>query len=333
MNQTEFRIGKVKIAPNFILAPMSGVTSKAFRRLIVQENPQSLGLTVTEFISVEALTRKNKRSLQMLDFAGEQRPMAVQIFGYDIDRLVRAAVIVEECGADIVDLNCGCPVPKVVKRGGGCELMRQPDHLGQVLRALKAALQIPLTIKIRLGWDDQHKNAEEIAKLAQDCGVAALCIHGRTRVQGYSGKADRDVVEKLAQILTIPIIASGDIVDVSSVDDYLRRGAQGLMIGRGALVNPWIFSDLRQRISGQAASVHSRQDLCRVVRNYHDFLLEEMGEKGALGRIKQLVGQATKGLRDSSKLRQVLCRSQTYGELTGILEQWSSASEVSYVEH
>ena len=335
MDSGEFFIGPVKVSPFFVLAPMSGVTSKAFRRIIQQENPHALGLTVTEFISVEGLTRNNKRTVQMLDLSGEVRPIAVQIFGYDIDRLERGAELVEESGADILDLNCGCPVPKVVKRGGGCELMRQPEHLAKILRTLRAKVKIPFTLKIRLGWDDQHKNAEEIALLAQDCGVDALCLHGRTRVQGYSGLADRGIVDTLAKKLTIPLIANGDIVNQESANDYLQRGARGLMIGRGALVNPWVFSDLCGQLRGQLAPRHCRQDVYRVVGNYREFLLEEMSEKGALGRIKQLVGQATKGLRDSGKLRRALCRSQSFTELNDILENWCTINNLEdrYAEY
>ncbi|MCC6932858.1 MAG: tRNA-dihydrouridine synthase [Deltaproteobacteria bacterium] len=334
MSLSSFFIGPVEVKPLFILAPMSGVTSRSFRRLIHRENGNALGLTVTEFISVEALTRNNKRSLEMLDFRDEPRPISVQIFGYDLDRLQRAAELVEENGADILDLNCGCPVPKVVKRGGGCELMRQPEHLAKVLTTLKKTVKIPLTIKIRLGWDEKHKNALEIAKLAQGCGVDMLCLHGRTKVQLYSGEADRDIVNTLVKNLTIPIVANGDIVNLGSAQDYLSRGAQGLMIGRGALVNPWVFVDLQRQMSGQSPLAHSKQDVCRVVCDYSKFLLEEMPEKGALGRMKQLVGQATKGLRDSTKLRQLLCRSQSLEEMIDHLHRWSAAkeSEENYVK-
>ena len=242
------------LASPLILAPMSGVTDAAFRSLIFKENEIGIGMMVTEFVSVEALTRKNQRCAQMMKFQQHERPISIQIFGYDVDRMVQAAEMAEEAGADMLDINCGCPVPKVVRRGGGAELMRQPEHLRKIISAIKRTVKIPIGVKIRAGWDEAHKNAIEIAKLAEDEGAGLLTIHARTKVQGYSGKIDYAIVERVCGEISIPVVGSGDIYDIQGVKFYFDLGAKGAMIGRAALKNPWIFKDIFCAICGKKES-------------------------------------------------------------------------------
>ncbi len=320
MQLSPLKIGNLSIAPNLVLAPMSGITNSAFRRLIRSENGPHLGLVVTEFISIEGLTRENLKSLKMLHFHPEERPISIQIFGHDIDRMVDAAQMAEQAGADIVDINSGCPVPKVVRRGGGCDLMRQPDHLGRLLAAVREKLRVPLTLKIRAGWDEKSLNAVEIARIAEDSGVQMLAVHGRTRVQLYRGDADWSLIERVAKSVSIPVVGSGDVVDAKFAERCFTHGVSGIMIGRGALQNPWIFSDLA---GGGDSPTRSASEVPRVLLKYLDLLFEEMPEKGAIGRMKQLASQITRGVEGGKPVRKNLVLCRTTDEMREILNRWS----------
>lgn len=315
-------IGAVSVAPRLILAPMSGVTNSAFRRLILRNNPGSVGLVVTEFISVEGLTRRNFKSLGMMHFHAEERPISIQIFGYDIDRMTEAARMVEEAGADIVDINSGCPVPKVVKRGGGCELMRQSEHLGKILTSIRKAVKIPLTLKIRSGWDDSSRNAVEVAKMAEGCGIDALTVHGRTRVQLYRGESDWNLIDTVARSISIPVIGSGDVIDRDSAISRLAHGVSGFMIGRGALENPWVFREVDAGIKGELSIAPTHTAVIDVMEEYLSLLLEMMPERGAIGKMKQFASQVTRKVPGSAPVRKALCRSQSLAEFCELLKLW-----------
>jgi tRNA-dihydrouridine synthase B len=291
MSIAPFFIDSVKIDPGLVLAPMSGVTTTALRQLIKELNPDSVGLVVSEFISVEGLTRGSMRSAEMMYCADFEHPFAVQIFGYDIDRMRDAALMAQDSGADIVDINCGCPAPKVVKRGGGCELMRQPLHLAKMYREVKSKLSIPLTTKFRSGWDDSCLNALEIGKIAQEEGLSAVTVHGRTRAQLYRGSADWDIAEKLASELSIPVCGSGDIIDVASAKERFSSKIAGYYIGRGALFNPKIFSDIA---AGSVKSLTSLEETTILLR-YIEILKETLPAKAWTGKVKQLATQMSKG--------------------------------------
>src|ERR1051325_1699445 len=214
-------IGNVEIAPNLVLAPMAGVTDSSFRRLIKELT--GVGLIVTEFISVEGLTRGNLRTHRMMKFLPEERPLSIQIFGYDEERMAMAAEIIEESGADIVDINCGCPAKKVVRGGGGSSLLRDLPQLEKIMRRVRRAVSIPLTMKIRTGWDDESINAVEVARLIADCGGNMVAIHGRTRMQGYSGRANWDVIAAVKRAVSIPVIGCGDVVTADQAIERLQQ--------------------------------------------------------------------------------------------------------------
>ena len=322
MKLKELEIDGVSCRSNLILAPMSGVTNSHFRRLILSENPGSLGLVVTEFISIEGMTRGNGQSLRMMQFREEERPISVQIFGHRIDRMVEAAKMIEASGADIVDINCGCPVPKVVKRGGGCELMRQPKHLAEMLSAVRSAISIPLTLKIRSGWDSSSRNGVEIAHIAQESGVSMLAVHGRTRKDLYRGQADWNLIAEIAESLRIPVVGSGDVVDGQSALEAFKTGVDGVMIGRGALSNPWVFREIASSLNGIHFSRPSDLATVDVLEKYMSLLREDLPDKAVIGKMKQFASQVTRRVRGSSLARRSMCRSKSLAEFEDVLALW-----------
>lgn len=290
---TPYKVRNIEVSPGLVLSPMSGVTTRPFRRLIKLLNPGSVGLTVSEFVSVEGMTRGSKRTLEMMKFSSDERPYCVQIFGYDVDRMRDAALMVQDIGADIVDINCGCPAPKVVKRGGGCELMRQPDHLKEIIRAVRQAVSIPVTLKIRAGWDESSRNALEVARMAEGEGIEALAIHARTRSQLYRGLADWSLTEAVANILTIPVMGSGDVTDVASARERLRGRVAGLFIGRAAIWNPFVFKEIH---TGEVTDLRTNQGLMvDVLLRYVELLQEDFQPSSCAGKLKQLASQMARG--------------------------------------
>lgn len=330
MELPSYKIGSLVINPGLVLAPMSGVTTSAFRRLIKELNPGSVGLVVTEFISVEALTRKVPKSISMMRKIPEEHPFAVQIFGHEISRMRDGALMAQDAGADFIDINCGCPVPKVVRKGGGCELMRQPDHLKKMFAEVKKALKVPLTMKMRSGWDMNSLNALEIAKIAEAEGLAAVAIHGRTRSQLYRGDADWSVVESVANQISIPVLGSGDIMCAKTAHERLypngvRGKVAGLFIGRGALENPYIFSDIMNDAPRRRGL--SSENAITILLRYIELLLEEMDPKGCIGKVKQLSSQIAKG----TTWRKPLLLAQSLEEQIQILKT-AQAAEVTHAE-
>lgn len=314
---TSFKIGHLEIKPNLVLAPMSGVTCSSFRRLIKQLNPGAVGLLVTEFISVEGLTRESTRSVRMMHFHPEEHPLGIQIFGHDINRMRDAALMAQDAGADLVDINCGCPAPKVVKKGGGCELMRQPQHLRMILREVRKFITVPLTIKMRSGWDSENRNAVEIAKIAEGEGVNSITVHGRTRFDLYRGEADWEFVHQVRDTVKIPVCGSGDVVDRKSAEARVQKsGANGLYVGRAAISNPFVFTDI---VNGSEKIELTK---LQVIEKYVELLSEEFEPQYRIGRLKQLVSQMCKGESWSKPF----CRSQSYSEAIDVLHRAREAN-------
>src|SRR5712691_1572796 len=227
-------------SPPFGMAPMAGMTDSAFRRLVKRHG--GCGLVVTEMVSAEGLVRGIDRTLEYAEYTEEERPISIQIFGGDPDKMAAAAQIVEGMGADIVDVNMGCPVPKIAKHNAGCSLMREPDHAAGVIAAMARAVKIPVTVKMRAGWNDGERNAPTLAKMVEDAGAAAIAIHGRTAAQSYSGSADWDLVARIARDLAIPVFGSGDCIEPEQIVERLASGVEGVLVGRGVLRNPWILA-------------------------------------------------------------------------------------------
>ena len=313
-------LGAVKASPALVLAPMSGVTDMAFRRLVRECSPGSVGLVVSEFISIEGLTRNDLRSHRMLRYHADEHPIAIQIFGGDIDRMVEAAVIVQQTGVDAVDVNCGCPVPKVVKRGGGAELLRRVQHLERMLRAVRRELSVPLTIKFRTGWDDDSINCVEVAQMAEAAGVAMVTVHGRTRVQLYTGSADWQLIAAVKQAVEIPVVGSGDVNSVAAARERLAvSGVDGLAIGRGALENPWLFAEIAADLEGRAVSAAPVDGRIATLRRYRTLLDEQYPEKVTAARLRGMACRTLKGFPGSAVLREKVSHTRSSDELLEIL--------------
>ncbi|HYP54334.1 MAG TPA: tRNA-dihydrouridine synthase family protein, partial [Pyrinomonadaceae bacterium] len=245
-----FKIRDVLISPPLVLSPMAGVTDVPFRALLKRRG--GIGLTVSEFISVEGLTRNNPKSRRQMRFFDYERPFAVQIFGGQPERMRMAAEMAEEVGADILDVNCGCPAPKVVKHGGGSGLLRDLPRLETILKEIKKSISIPLTVKIRAGFYDNHINAVETARMAEQCGVEHIALHGRTKEQAYKGLANWDLVRQVKEAVGVPVSGSGDVTTIEgALAKWRETKCDGILIGRGAMANPWIFRQIAETLAGQ----------------------------------------------------------------------------------
>jgi len=319
-----FKIRDIEINPPLILSPMAGVTDISFRRLLKQRG--GIGLTVSEFISVEGLTRNNPKSKRQMRFFEEERPFAVQIFGGQPERMRMAAEMAEEVGADILDVNCGCPAPKVVKHGGGSGLLRDYERLETILKEIKKGIKIPLTIKIRAGYYDHTINAVETAKLAEACGVEHIALHGRTKEQGYKGLANWDLVREIKEKVRVPVSGSGDVTSVEGAFQKWREtGCDGILIGRGAMANPWIFRQIEDALAGREVFQPNHEDRRAVLLEYFEMLREDMPEMAAIGKMKQLAGQFTKGLQGGALFRTTIYHSHSVTEILDRISEYFEA--------
>jgi len=317
-------IGPLSTRNNLVLSPMSGVTDCAFRTMVLEASGrESVGLLVSEFLAAEALSRDNAKTVAMMRYEERERPFSIQIFGADVDRMVRAALMVEEVGADIVDINCGCPAPKVVRRGGGAQLMRTPEALRDIVRAVRAAVSIPVTVKIRAGWDDNSRNAVDVARMVEDEGAAMLAVHGRTRLQLYSGESDWDLIGEVASRLSIPVVGSGDVVDPEGALARLRGGyADGVMIGRGAIANPWIFGQAVAAAHGLPVLEPTARDRLTILSYFARALAETRELRSYLGRLRGLACHMAKGLPGGAATRRVLGSATAPADIERILREF-----------
>lgn len=316
-----FKIRDITISPPLVLSPMAGVTDVAFRALL--KRCGGVGLTVSEFISVEGLTRNNPKSKRQMRFHEYERPFAVQIFGGRVERMCMAAEMAQEIGADILDINCGCPAPKVVKHGGGSGLLRDVPRLEIILRELRKVVTIPLTIKIRAGFTDSTINAVEVARLAEDCGVEHIALHGRTKEQGYRGLANWDLVRQIKEVVKVPVSGSGDVTTVEGAfEKWNETRCDGILIGRGAMQNPWIFRQIDDANHGREIFQPTLEDKRALLLEYFGLLREDMPELPAIGRMKQLAGHFTKGLLGGSRFRTALYHSHTVAEILTRIDEY-----------
>jgi tRNA-dihydrouridine synthase B len=303
------KIGSVNLPSPLAIAPMAGMTDTAFRRLVKRHG--GCGLVVTEMVSSEGLIRGIDRTLEYAEYTEEERPISIQIFGGEPDKMAAAAQIVEGMGADIVDVNMGCPVPKIAKHNAGCSLMREPAHAAAVVAAMTKAVRIPVTVKMRAGWNDDERNAPTLARVVQDAGASAIAVHGRTAAQSYSGSADWDLVARIASELTIPVFGSGDCIEPEQVVDRIRSGVEGVLVGRGVLRNPWILAQAMDLAAGRPPWVVTMEDRGRFLLEYIDLLMVERvdeareltHERWVINKLRALGSWYTKGLENGSHLR------------------------------
>lgn len=328
MTAHRFQIGGVAVAPNLVLAPMSGITDSVYRSLVKEQNPGAVGLVVTELVSIEALTRHNARTRDMLRFRDLERPISIQLFGADPARMAESARMAEDLGADVVDVNCGCPAPKVTKKGGGAELMRRPHVLQEILQALRRTLTIPFTVKIRAGWDDGSRNAVEVARMAEGEGVQAIAVHGRTRAQLYAGESDWNLVARVKQAVSVPVIGSGDVTTAAgALARFAETGVDGVMVGRATLAHPWIFREIDALQRGLPVTAPTPAERFAAVDRLIVRLAEELPPHAALGRARGLACRMVKHLRGGAELRAALTRAPT---TTAMRELLAAAGSLVY---
>jgi tRNA-dihydrouridine synthase B len=273
-------IGTRVLASPFIVAPMAGMTDSAFRRLVKRHG--GCGLVVTEMVSSEGLVRGIDRTLEFAEYTEEERPISIQIFGGDPAKMADAAQIVEGLGADIVDVNMGCPVPKIAKHNAGCSLMREPEHAASVIEAMTRRVKIPVTVKMRAGWNEGSINAPELAKRVEDAGAAAVAVHGRTAAQSYSGESDWSLIDRVAGSVGIPVLGSGDCIEPHQILERMASGVSGVLVGRGVLRNPWILAQAADLAAGRPMRDVTLEHRGRFLLDYMDLLLSE-GENEAEG--------------------------------------------------
>ena len=319
MFPTELKIRGLSLRPATLLAPMAGVTDTIFRRVI--RGLGGCGLIMTEFTSAEGVTRSAAKTLRYLYYDADEHPIAAQLFGADAGVMAAAAALVEDLGFDQVDINLGCPAKKVVKCGGS-GLLRDLKLLESVLRTVRAAVKIPLTIKMRSGWDEANVVAVEVARMAEGIGVEAVAVHPRTRMQAYSGTADWSVIARVKQAVAMPVIGNGDIRSPEDAERMVTQtGCDAVMIGRTAATNPWIFRQMEQYFSAGRYEEPSEEDRYRLLTNYFRSLVAaELPD--AIGKMKQFACWFTHGVRNGSELRHQVHSSRTPTEVLQRVEDF-----------
>lgn len=322
------KIGSVVIDPPVVLAPMAGVTDQAFRLLCKR---YGCGLVCTEMVSDQAIIYGNRRTRAMLEIDDAERPVSIQLFGSDPDLMAKAAAIVAEYHPDIIDINMGCPAPKIVANGEGAALLRNPDLAVRIAAAVVGAVKIPVTVKMRSGWDDDSIVAAELARRMQEAGAAAVALHGRTRTQFYSGNADWDLIRRTATSLDIPLIGNGDVDSAArALEMFDRTGCAGVMIGQGALGNPWIFRQATAALAGNSTAAVTPPSLAErfaVINEHLEAQVRQCGEERGIKEMRKHLAWYFKGLPGAAQHRDLVNRQTTLAGMQELLRSYRTNLE------
>ena len=314
------RIGNISLNGNALLAPMAGVTDKAFRLIAKPFGP---ALMYTEMVSGKGLLYKNKKTEVLLEVLDEERPTAAQIFGHEPGVMAAIAEGALRYGAEIVDINMGCPAPKIVGNGDGCALMKNPRLAGEIIKSVKDAVPCPVTVKIRMGWDEKNVNAVELAKIAEQNGADAITVHGRTRMQFYSGSADLEIIKQVKNAVKIPVIGNGDICGGESAKRMLdATGCDGIMIGRAAQGNPWIFAEINEYLkTGKTLPPPPLDERCEVAARHLKLLVKFKGERRGTLEGRKHMAWYFKGLPGGAALRARINRCESSAEMLDLIDR------------
>ena len=319
ISEQSFRIGSLQLKNRYLLAPLAGISDSSFRCIAAR---QGASLVYTEMVSAKAMDQKNRNTKELLRFTDEEKPIGVQLFGHEPDVMERTVAALEPCGFDLIDINMGCPVPKVFKNGEGSALMKDPKLACALVAAACRQTQKPVTVKMRIGIDSEHVDPVDFAKRLEDAGAAAVTVHGRTREQYYSGPVHRDVIRDIKKALSIPVIGNGDVKDPASAQRMFEEtGCDAVMIGRGAIGNPWVFSQLVAAERGEFVKKASFDDKEAMLLEQARLSVAEHGEPMGICRLRGTAGWYFKGMRGAAQIRDMFHQVSTYQELKETLNK------------